>query len=229
MIFKIMSNNNFVQKEEKYDFFLLFWILIITLIAGYTNAFSLQHLGETVSHHTGHLTNIGILSDKFVLSIKSVIAYFFGAFLSGLSFGNPDLKYKRRYGFLFFFVGILDFIMFYNLNFLNIYILAFEMGLQNSFVLHVNNLLVRTTHMTGYITDFGFSLGALFRNDTDKSLHKFRIYFYGASIFSFVIGAVLEAKIFQFDTKYSILLLAILNLVAAFIYHQIRNQKMNKS
>lgn len=84
-------------------------------------------------------------------------------------------------------------------------LLCFLMGLQNAMVTKVSNAEVRTTHMTGIVTDFGLELGRLLywnrsiaANDryfVRANRDKLRVH--GAILALFFVGAVAGALAFK--------------------------------
>lgn len=69
------------------------------------------------------------------------------------------------------------------------YGLAFLMGMQNATVTHISGARVRTTHMTGMLTDLGLELAQWMENRTRPSPDvTTRLRLHGAIIASFVLG-----------------------------------------
>jgi uncharacterized membrane protein YoaK (UPF0700 family) len=58
---------------------------------------------------------------------------------------------------------------------LTVLVLAFTMGLQNALVSKISSSQIRTTHMTGVITDLGIELGKLFYWNRTGSLNESRV------------------------------------------------------
>ncbi|GCE88778.1 hypothetical protein MSKU15_0379 [Komagataeibacter diospyri] len=68
--------------------------------------------------------------------------------------------------------------------------LGFLMGLQNATVTHISGARVRTTHMTGMLTDLGMELGQWLL-DPDAARVRERLRLHGAIIACFVLGGIM--------------------------------------
>ena len=83
-------------------------------------------------------------------------------------------------------------------------ILAFIMGLQNALVTKISSSAIRTTHMTGVITDLGIELGKLFywnRHggpvESKVRANRVKLRFYAGLLSAFVIGGLVGASGFK--------------------------------
>ena len=78
-------------------------------------------------------------------------------------------------------------------------LLCFIMGLQNAIVTKLSNAVIRTTHMTGIVTDLGIELGKLiyWNHDPDRQLHvradRKRLAVLGGLLASFLCGGITGA------------------------------------
>ncbi len=95
---------------------------------------------------------------------------------------------------------------------LTVLVLAFTMGLQNALVTKISAAQMRTTHMTGVITDLGIELGKLLYwnrrhepgvAETETSpapVHadRFKLKLYGTLLLSFFIGGLVGAMGFRY-------------------------------
>lgn len=74
--------------------------------------------------------------------------------------------------------------------------LSFLMGLQNAVVTHISNARVRTTHVTGMLTDIGIELGNLIDlaqrggNEGETALNLVKLRLHGQTVASFLLGGV---------------------------------------
>ena len=138
--------------------------------AGFANAAVVFQTGTSVSHLTGDVARLSfdivLESPGLAAGLLSVIAatggFFGGAFLAGLLIHHPQLDTARPYGRAIFSIGILFIVSHYLLishPVIAITISAFACGFQNSLVSRYRGLVLRTTHLTGLITDFGITLG----------------------------------------------------------------------
>ncbi len=88
---------------------------------------------------------------------------------------------------------------------LAVLVLAFTMGLQNAVVSKLSASQIRTTHMTGVITDLGMELGKLlYMNRQDSPLasrvraNRVKLRLYGTLLAAFVVGGLVGATGFKY-------------------------------
>jgi uncharacterized membrane protein YoaK (UPF0700 family) len=88
---------------------------------------------------------------------------------------------------------------------LTVLVLAFTMGLQNAVVSKLSASQIRTTHMTGVITDLGIELGKLlYMNRQDSPLasqvraNRVKLRLYGTLLAAFVVGGLVGATGFKY-------------------------------
>ena len=193
----------------------------LAFVAGATNAGGFLAVGQYTSHMTGVVSG---MADHLVLgNVNLVIAGVEAlmAFLMGAATSAILINWARRRGGrseyalpLMVEAGLLLVfgLMGERLNFsmtmevsLTIALLCFVMGLQNAMVTKVSNAEIRTTHVTGLVTDIGIELGKLLYWNRSISIHapgqvqantgKLRILL--ALISSFTIGSVVGALGFK--------------------------------
>ncbi|HQY64808.1 MAG TPA: YoaK family protein, partial [Polyangiaceae bacterium] len=81
-------------------------------------------------------------------------------------------------------------------DFLMLGLLAFAMGLQNASVASTSGMIVRTTHMTGPLTDLSIALGAYLSTAAPADLReraRAGIVLRGAKILAFIAGALVAS------------------------------------
>ena len=110
------------------------------------------------------------------------------------------------------------------------YGLSFLMGLQNAVVTRISNARVRTTHITGMVTDIGIELGNLLdlaahrgsRDELDRtaSYNADKLRLHGVTVLSFLCGGVFGVlayrrfgPVFLFEAALVLLLLALPGIV----------------
>jgi uncharacterized membrane protein YoaK (UPF0700 family) len=147
-------------------------------IAGAMNAGGFFAVGSYTSHVSGHCSQIGDqlalgALDKAVRFLALVFVFCIGAITSTLLIEH-DLSETRRIRYLkplslelfllllFAALGVtLDTDDGHPLALVLSLVLCFTMGLQNAMVTKIQGAVVRTTHMTGVVTDLGIELGRL--------------------------------------------------------------------
>ena len=88
---------------------------------------------------------------------------------------------------------------------LTVLVLAFAMGLQNALVSKISSSQIRTTHMTGVITDLGIELGKLFywnrtgsRIESRVRANRIKLRLYSTLLAMFITGGVVGALGFKY-------------------------------
>jgi uncharacterized membrane protein YoaK (UPF0700 family) len=83
-------------------------------------------------------------------------------------------------------------------------LLCFVMGLQNAIITKVSKAEIRTTHMTGIVTDLGIELGRLVYRNQDKlnqqpEVHADRdkLFIHALILLLFLVGGVVGAVAFR--------------------------------
>ena len=150
---------------------------LLAWVAGAVNAGGFLAVGRYTSHMTGIVSAV---ADDFVLGhLTLVIAglAFVGAFLAGVITTTVQINWARRRrlhgefalslmleAVLLLLFGLLG----GNLNVLvevfvptTVLLLCFIMGLQNAIITKISSAEIRTTHVTGVVTDLGIELGRL--------------------------------------------------------------------
>lgn len=145
---------------------IIIWILLLTLTAGYTNILSIHAIAIPSAHMTGNLSNLSynvfhgnMIKAGFILLF--LFLFFLGGIASGYFFVHRKIEEEISYGTLFIVIGIIIIALEMIINVPRIIagITAFTLGVQNGLNIVYNNMPIRTTHMTGYITDAGKLIG----------------------------------------------------------------------
>lgn len=184
------------------------WIFLLSTIAGFMNASTALLFAFKTSHYTGNLTQTGLsLAEgdfSVVLSYLMIIVTFFsGAAVSGALFPYQKFTPRRRYGWipLLASAGLLILAIFnFSDQFILIYI-AFILGVQNGMFVYFKGIVVRTTHMSGNLTDAGLAVGR-FLAGQHQELWKAR--FQITNMMSFVTGVFLGGW-FKLYTEFNLL------------------------
>jgi uncharacterized membrane protein YoaK (UPF0700 family) len=199
------------------------WALggILAFVAGAVNAGGFLAGQRYTSHMTGIIS--GIADDLVISEIGIVLAgiAFLISFVSGAAVTAVLINWARRKhlhsefalslcleAVLLLLFGVLG----YSLNILvevfvptTILVLCFVMGLQNAIMTKISKAEIRTTHMTGIVTDIGIELGRLLYWNRDHSSmpqkrvvadrEKLKIHLIIFSLF--LIGGILGAISFK--------------------------------
>ena len=101
-------------------------------------------------------------------------------------------------------------------------LLCYVMGLQNALVTKISSAEIRTTHVTGLVTDFGLELGRLiYWNRTGQAFapavraNRTRMRVHGSLILAFALGALIGALGFKYAGYIATVPLAIMLVVVS--------------
>ncbi|KGY14111.1 membrane protein [Vibrio tubiashii] len=174
---------------------------LLALLAGTVNAVGLlgfQH--QAVSHISGTVTLLGTTLEAFNSQVGHLffilLSFMLGAVLSGVFISNTALKLGRRYGVALCVEGLLLLAAYWLLSNDHLsgqYLASAACGLQNAMITTYSGAIVRTTHMTGIITDLGLMIGAKLRGESfDYRKAKLFVFIFSG----FLLGGIVGAKLF---------------------------------
>lgn len=193
----------------------------LAFIAGALNAGGFLAIGQYTSHMTGMLSSAAdflVLGNMpvVVTALLSILSFVLGAASTAImvnysrrnAAGNiymPPLLVEAGLLLVFGLMGAnLQMHEFINLS-LTAILLCYVMGLQNALVTKISNAEIRTTHVTGLVTDIGIELGKLVywnrQADGVRDIHvvanrkKLRVHL--TLVVSFFIGGVIGALGFK--------------------------------
>lgn len=226
-----MDKNTFLHKsdsDKKYKYYIFFWILILTFIAGSINVYSISKFKTPITHYTGNssLFAIGIVKKHNLRIIYLIICFFLGSTFSGILFHEKNLKPQKRYGITLFILGII--VLFLNKIIEEkyiIYILTAIIGIQNGLFIKFKGCMVRTSHITGYLTDAGFSLGSILRGKREQT---WNLFFYITSILFFIFGGIFSVILLE-KTNYTLEIIGITYIFTGCYYFILRKIHFKKS
>jgi uncharacterized membrane protein YoaK (UPF0700 family) len=206
--------------------------MLLSFIAGYVNAIgfiSVQH--QAITHLTGVISQLAIhlaVNDLpqgwHLLCVLG--SFFMGCIISGALIQQSTLKLGRRYGVALLIEALLLFAaipLLQDNNPLGDYLASLAFGVQNAMASTYSGALLRTTHLTGFVTDFGIALGHLVRG---LPIDRLRFGLYGLITLSFLSGGIVGARLFllwSFSALYGpALLLFVLGLIYLGFAHYMR-------
>ena len=179
------------------------WILaggfFLTLGAGAVNAVGyLSMHRQGISHLTGtvSLVSVGVASSHIrttVVALSIAVSFFVGAFLSGCIIRQSALHMGRRYGVVLTLEAVLlcaSIPFFQSGSLIGDSLAAMACGLQNGMATSYSGAVIRSTHMTGIVTDLGIAFGHLARG---LVVDWFRMRLYATLLGGFALGGVLGA------------------------------------
>ncbi|CAH8211559.1 DUF1275 domain-containing protein [Vibrio aestuarianus] len=196
---------------------------LLAALAGTVNAIGLlgfQH--QSISHLSGTITLLGTgletFNDQSLHLLMIVVSFMMGATLSGVFIESTALKLGRRYGVALCIEGSLLFAALYALNHGSLaghYFASAACGLQNAMITTFSGAIVRTTHMTGIITDLGIMIGARFRGQP-FDYRKAKLFLF--IVFGFLLGGLLGARFYTVYSLNALLIPAYFAFALALVY-----------
>jgi uncharacterized membrane protein YoaK (UPF0700 family) len=191
---------------------------VLAFVAGAANAGGFLAVGQYTSHMTGMLSAV---ADHAVLghvslalgSLGALLAFLLGAMTTAwlVNWGMRQ-RLRSAYGLPLMLEAalLLVFGLFgaaiglFTAVFLplTVVLLCFIMGLQNAVITKISRAVIRTTHITGLLTDLGIELGKLLyvnRLEGEKPVlaNRDRLRVHGQLIASFFVGALAGALGFK--------------------------------
>ena len=204
------------------------WILLgawlLACIAGMINVVGFMGLEQhAITHLTGTITLLGaaLAQGKGSLALElagAILAFLLGALLSGLIIRNSSLSLGRHYstvlaletGLLVLAVPLLE-----QHRLLGLYVAATACGLQNAMATTYSGAVIRTTHLSGMVTDLGILLGQLLRGIV---IERRRLAVCLTVISGFLIGSLIGAWLFSWLGFRTLLVPAALTGITALAY-----------
>lgn len=169
------------HRTEASDRHLAFYL---TFVAGAANAGGFMAVQQYTSHMSGMVSS---MADNLVLGnvglflggVFALLAFIFGAATSAILINwakRKDLhsQYALPLAFeavamaAFGLSGLLDGV----LTAVTVALLCFIMGLQNAMITKLSGARIRTTHVTGLVTDVGIEIGKLFYRNSPAVLGR---------------------------------------------------------
>ncbi|QER39801.1 DUF1275 domain-containing protein [Acinetobacter suaedae] len=197
---------------------------LLALNAGMVNVLGLfTVLHQSVSHMTGNASllamNIVNWQPDHLLYLSLVLVCFvIGSFYSGLILGNGNVALGRHYGFPLSLVAIFLFLTWLLIPYFPRYGLLWAcvaMGVQNAMVSHYKGAIIRTTHLSGVLTDIGLALGYKARG---LNVERRRIFLHLLIFIGFLVGGVLASVLYPYLQLQTFLIPTALSLVMSVAY-----------
>ena len=214
------------------------WILfgggVLAFCAGMVNVISLMgFFHQGVTHATGNVSRMAIAMNQgnltAVCEIAGILFFFlFGAMISGIIVRDGHLKLGRRYGWVLALESLLLFIAaaaFGKGLIVGELLASMASGLQNAMASTYSGAIIRTTHLTGVLTDLGAAIGHLICG-VKVDARRFKIYI--LLIGSFFLGGFLGAQAFLVLNIRAMLIPAALIGFSSIIYFHFRRLSLEE-
>lgn len=184
----------------------------LAFVAGAANAGGFLAVRQYTSHMSGV---VSAMADNFALGslslvargLAAVLSFLLGAFVTTLGIrwarsraleSEYALPLLGEAGLLVVF-GLTGHIFTGGHVMGTVMLLCFTMGLQNAIVTKLSNAVIRTTHLTGMVTDIGIALGRLatLQSDEDSQTELTKMRLLASLIAMFFFGGTIGALGFK--------------------------------
>jgi uncharacterized membrane protein YoaK (UPF0700 family) len=188
----------------------------LAFLGAAVNACYLIHLGTSVSHLTGDLTRAATnaveghwhLTHEALYLVFAAAFFLMGAAGAGFFIHHPNLEFSRPYGRAVLAIGLCligAHFSFDILPILSISLAGFACGFQNALATHYRGMILRTTHITGLLTDLGTNLGMRLRG---HDIARWKLLVPACLVTSFFAGAVFGSTLVIVLRRPALLVLA---------------------
>lgn len=144
----------------------------MSMMAGYINTILLIEFGLPVSQMTGVMSILSETSfhanrELGFKALMVLLGFIGGALISGLLIGDRQNRQDKRFAIGMSMLSALLAVSAYlaiSINQLTLLTTAIACGLQNALIANYRGLQMRTTHVTGIVTDLGLYLAKLIKH-----------------------------------------------------------------
>jgi uncharacterized membrane protein YoaK (UPF0700 family) len=190
----------------------------LAFLAAAVNAGFLIHLGISVSHLTGDVSRVamesldgrGLRESGGLYLLIATIGFVGGAMISGYFVHHPTLEVSRPYGRTTTSIGLLlllAHVMFIPHPSYAVLFGSVACGMQNALATHYRGIVLRTTHVTGLLTDLGTHMGMKLKG---HQIPRWKILVPMGLLGSFFAGALFGTALHLWFPNAFLLILALL-------------------
>ena len=173
----------------------------LAFLAAALNTSFMVLLGTSVSHLTGDLSRFAIdltvggqdAHATVIFLVAALTGFVLGATISGVFIHHPRLEFSRPYGRSVSSIGLLlvaAWLVLPRSEVLAVLLAAMACGFQNALATHFRGVILRTTHVTGLLTDLGVHIGMRLRG---HEIDPFKIAVPFCLVVAFFAGAACGA------------------------------------
>ncbi len=197
---------------------------MLAMNAGMINVLGLiTVLHQSVSHMTGNASLLAqaLVHQQYdvVIYLLLVIAcYLLGSGFSGYILGNSHFELGRRYGLPLSLVAVFIFLCWLFIPCFPRYALLWAsaaMGIQNAMVSHYQGTIIRTTHLSGVLTDLGLALGYRLRG---LRVENRRVILHMLILTGFILGGMIASLVYSYLQWHAFLIPAGFSLMLCVVY-----------
>ena len=198
--------------------------IVLAFIAGMINA--VGYLGfrhQAITHMTGTTSLLGIVAvtgdTAGLLHFgATLLAFVAGCAISGYIIGSSTLRLGRRYGVALTIESAMLFIavpLLHRHNDAGLWLAAAASGLQNAMAATYSGAVVRTSHVSGIVTDLGTFLGQWLRGEGADAR---RVRLYLALFAAFLAGGCASARTYAWCQERTLVFPALLTGITGVAY-----------
>lgn len=189
----------------------------LAFLGAAVNACYLIRLGTSVSHLTGDVSKVAMdavegrshLSGAAVNLLTAAIGFVLGAATAGFFIHHPTIEFERPYGRSIIVIGLCLAGAHFSLApapLLSISLAGFACGFQNALATHYRGMILRTTHITGLLTDLGTNLGMSLRG---HQIARWKSLIPSSLVLSFFAGALFGTSLITLSDLPVLLILSL--------------------
>lgn len=181
--------------------------IVLAFVAGFVNAGGFFLVGRYTSHMTGILSEVADTAAIGHFMVSFLLLSFMACFIIGSALTTILVLICRKYALHAQFslpLLIEAFLLSLLIAIVAvtpvgpvpiIALFCFVMGLQNALITKASTAVVRTTHVTGIVTDFGIELGrSLLSASSERRLSALtKVALFGLILISFLFGGIIGA------------------------------------
>lgn len=205
----------------------------LTFLSAAANAGFLIELGTSISHLTGDVTKVAVeltqgnhrITRMALHLLWATVGFLLGASVAGYAIHHPNLEISRPYGRAVIAIGLCMLIahgFLHTQPLISVTLASFACGFQNALATHYRGMILRTTHITGLLTDLGTNIGMRLKG---HSIASWKILIPILLVCHFFLGSVLGAILVQQFPRTFLLYVASLYLCGGLfwtVYKRIR-------
>lgn len=225
------------------------WVLgagcALAFLSAAVNACFLIQLGTSVGHLTGDVSRVAVelisaqtgLHQSLANLVSATLGFLAGATSAGFFIHHPALEFSRPYGWAVAMIGVClatSQLALASAPAAAIGLTAFGCGLQNALATTYKGTILRTTHVTGLLTDLGSNIGLQLRGGNVSSQ---RILVPLLLVLAFFAGAIAGSGLVLWGNRRPLLILAGLylggglgwSLLKRWLLTQLKNRRCIRS
>lgn len=196
------------------------WVIVggccLAFLGAAVNACYLIQLGTSVSHLSGDVSKVAmeaVQGQRFnpaaALNLTTAaLGFVLGAATAGYFIHHPTLEFSRPYGRAVIMIGVCLAAAHFSLGPLpplSIGLAGFACGFQNALATHYRGMVLRTTHVTGLLTDLGTNLGMKLKG---HQIARWKLWVPSLLVLCFFAGAVFGSILVIVPNRPALLILA---------------------